>query len=135
MARETEHTGHCLCGAVSYVVSAPLGNVGACHCSQCRRQTGHYWASGDVPVAAVTIDGADEITWYRSSADVRRGFCRICGSFLFWWRDGSASLEIGAGTLDQPTGLKLEYHIFVGDKGDYYLIGDGLPQHLAEKVD
>jgi hypothetical protein len=33
------------------------------------------------------------------------------------------------GAFDAPTGTRLEKHIFVADKGDYYDIGDGLPQN------
>jgi hypothetical protein len=33
-----------------------------------------------------------------------------------------------AGTLDPPTELKLQQHIFVADKSDYYEITDGAPQ-------
>jgi hypothetical protein len=36
-----------------------------------------------------------------------------------------------AGTLDSPTGLRAEKHIFTADKGDYYEIADGLPQKAA----
>ena len=35
---------------------------------------------------------------------------------------------IAAGTLDLPTGLETVVHVFVEDAGDYYEIGDGLPQ-------
>ncbi len=37
-------------------------------------------------------------------------------------------LAISAGSLDAPTGVVLEKHIFVAEKGDYYPIADGLPQ-------
>jgi hypothetical protein len=33
------------------------------------------------------------------------------------------------GALDSPTETKLRKHIFVGDKGDYYEIADGVPQN------
>jgi hypothetical protein len=33
------------------------------------------------------------------------------------------------GAFEGPTGTQLEKHIFVADKGDYYDIADGLPQH------
>jgi hypothetical protein len=28
-----------------------------------------------------------------------------------------------------PTGVRRERHIFVAEKGDYYTLGDGLPQN------
>ena len=38
-------------------------------------------------------------------------------------------LAISAGSLDAPTGVVLEKHIFVAEEeGDYYPIADGLPQ-------
>jgi len=53
------HKGSCLCGAVSFVVAAELGgDLGApdaCHCSQCRKQSGHYFESVNVARAALTV--------------------------------------------------------------------------------
>ncbi len=78
----------------------------------------------------MTIEGEDRLTWYRSSAKVRRGFCSNCGSSLFFdpviktdW------IGVAMGAFDVPTGTRLGIHIFVGEKGDYYEIGDGLPQN------
>jgi hypothetical protein len=121
-------TGSCICRAVSFEVQGELAPPDACHCGQCRKWSGHYWASTDVPREAVTIHGADHIGWYRSSETVRRGFCKTCGSSLFWDVDGRANIAISMGAFDAPTGTRLEKHIFVPDKGDYYDIGDGLPQ-------
>ena len=59
--------GCCLCGAVRYTVAAPFGQATACHCSQCRRQSGHYWAAADVPRAALTVTGEDALRWYHAS--------------------------------------------------------------------
>ena len=44
---EVTATGSCLCGSVRYQVNGPVTDVTACHCSQCRRQSGHYWASSN----------------------------------------------------------------------------------------
>ena len=121
--------GSCLCGAVRISVSAPLGPADACHCSQCRRQTGHYFASTNVPRDALTVTGEDKVGWYRSSARVRRGFCTICGSVLFWDPLERDWTSVAMGAFDPPTGTRLEKHIFVADKSDYYDIADGLPQH------
>jgi hypothetical protein len=123
------HIGSCLCGTVSFEISAKLKAPDACHCSQCRKQSGHYWASTDVPRSATTIHGEDNVTWFQSSAKVRRGFCATCGSVLFWEPIGQDRIAIAMGAFDKPTGTQLETHIFVADKGDYYDIADGLPQH------
>jgi hypothetical protein len=118
--------GGCLCGAVRYRVAGPLRDVVACHCGQCRRTSGHHVAATSAAREDVTVAG--EVAWYASSPGARRGFCRTCGSSLFWEDVGSGRLAISAGTLDAPTGLRLRGHIFTADKGDYYAIADGLPQ-------
>jgi len=121
--------GACLCGAVTFEVAGDLPPPDACHCSQCRKQSGHFWASTDVAKAAVTIHGADNVTWFQSSEKVRRGFCATCGSFLFWDPVHHGTIAIAMGAFDAPTGTRLAKHIFVADKGDYYDIADGLPQN------
>ncbi|WP_254870356.1 GFA family protein [Celeribacter sp. HF31] len=47
-----------------------------------------------------------------------RGFCRFCGSSLFYRRNDEDGLGIAAGCLDIPTGLHIGQHIFLKDKGD-----------------
>ena len=123
-----EHTGHCHCGAVHFRTSGRLREVIACHCSQCRRQTGHFYAATNVQDNGLSVEGGENVTWYRASETASRGFCRTCGSALFWKGDGSDYTSIMAGTFDQPTGLKIGVHIFCADKGDYYEIDDGVPQ-------
>ena len=74
------------------------------------------------------ITSGDGLVWYRSSDSAERGFCGACGSNLFWKQDGSDTISITAGTLDLPTNIAMERHIFVADKSDYYSIDDDLPQ-------
>ena len=123
------HRGSCLCGAVNFRIDGPLGASDACHCSMCRRQSGHFWASVDVLRKDLKIGGADHLTWFQSSEAVRRGFCSVCGSALFWDAPAREKIAVSMGSLESPTGARLEKHIFVADKGDYYDIGDGLPQN------
>ena len=122
------HTGSCLCGAVRFEVAGDLPNPDACHCTQCRKTSGHYFVSTDLPRSAVTIQGAENVTWYRSSEKVRRGFCSTCGSSLFWDPIQRDWMGIAMGAFDKPTGAHIHVHIYVADKGDYYDIGDGAPQ-------
>jgi hypothetical protein len=127
---ETQVTGGCLCGGVRYLVKGPLRDVVACHCSQCRRASGHYVAATGAPSADLTLLESATLTWYASSARAERGFCKRCGGNLFWRPTGGgrAWTSIMAGTLDPPTHLKTIQHIFVADKSDYYVIADGAPQ-------
>ena len=56
----------------------------------------------------------------------QRGFCKECGSALFWKGDGRDTTSIRAGSLDGATGLKLEGHIYCDNAGDYYeIVGGG----------
>lgn len=122
------HKGSCLCGAIHIEVTGDLPEADACHCSQCRKQSGHYWASIDVPTSAVNISGEEHIRWYHSSEKVRRGFCGTCGSFLFWDPIHQDTISIAMGCFDQPTETKIWSHIFVAEKGDYYEIKPGVLQ-------
>ena len=121
------HAGACLCGAVTFTVTGPLPRPNACHCTQCRKQSGHYWASVDVARSALTVTGSP--TWFASSDTVRRGFCGTCGSFLFWDPLRGDKTAVAMGAFDAPTQTTLSLHIFVAQKGDYYDIADGLPQN------
>jgi len=126
------HRGSCLCGAVKFEVKGDLSSPDACHCSQCRKWTGHYLVSGDVPRSALKIHGSDHLTWFQSSNKVRRGFCSTCGASLFFDpldKEKHDWIGISMGAFDTPTNTKLAVHIFVAEKGDYYEITDGLPQN------
>lgn len=123
------HKGTCLCGAVSFEVTGSLPPPNGCHCSQCRKRSGHFWVSTDVAREALTIEGESNLMWYQASTQAKRGFCSTCGSFLFGDPTGKDTVAVALGAFDPPTGTKLASHIFVADKGDYYDITDGVPQH------
>lgn len=123
--------GSCLCGAVAYRITGEMRPSVACHCTQCRKTSGHYWSATQVATGQLTLIRDEGLTWYQSSPTARRGFCRICGASLFWECAGEGRVSIGSGTLDDDAGLRQSGHIFVGDKGGYYDIADGLPQRDA----
>lgn len=121
----------CLCGGVMLEIAGKLERQPeACHCTQCRKQTGHFLAAVNVKRKDLAIHGEDKVRWYRSSEKVRRGFCSVCGSVLFWNPiiEGYEYIAVAMGLFDGPTGVRLSKHTFVGDKGDYYDIDDGVPQ-------
>jgi len=122
------HKGSCLCGAVTFEVDCELPGPDGCHCSKCRKHSGHFFASTDVPRSSVRISGESNVTWFQSSQKARRGFCSVCGSSLFWDPVGRDWTGIAMGAFDTPTGTSLALHIYTADKGDYYAIGDGAEQ-------
>lgn len=118
-------TGECLCGDIKFRLDADVIRTNACHCHQCRRWGGHYWPSADVDQEKLVIThGAESIAWYESSDEAERGFCIVCGSSLFWRRTkgDTSCVSVAIGALNAPTGLSIDKHIFVEDKGDYYAL-------------
>jgi hypothetical protein len=122
------YQGSCLCGGIRFKVNGALGAPVACHCVQCRKQSGHHFASTNVQKADLEIIGEESLAWFQSSAEVRRGFCSKCGSWLFWDAPARDWISIAMGAFDATTSTLLEKHIFVAEKGDYYAIADGMPQ-------
>nr|WP_277604981.1 GFA family protein [Fertoeibacter niger] len=105
----------------------PAGEVHACHCTQCRKLSGHYSASFDADEAGVVYSASATLAEFETPGGGRRGFCSTCGSNL-WFRAQDGAFSVEAGVVDGPGGGRLAEHIFVADKGDYYVLADGLPQ-------
>jgi hypothetical protein len=120
--------GSCLCGAVRFRATGALSGVVVCHCKMCRQWHGAPGPYTSARREDLQLDQGDALEWYVSSSVARRGFCRKCGSSLFWERIGAANVTIAVGAIEDPTGLGTEKHIFVADKGDWYEIDDGLPK-------
>jgi len=124
-------SGSCLCGGIRYRVRKFARPVTACHCTQCRKTSGHHVAATNALNDDIDMLADETLTWYRSSEGAERGFCNRCGGNAFWREVGSDTVAIMAGLLDAPTGLRLTAHIFAADAGDYYEIVDGLPAFPA----
>jgi len=135
MSNKGTASGSCLCGKVSLIIEQLDRDVVACHCTQCRKQTGHYYAATRAKNEHLHISGEENLTWYQASAESQRGFCKICGSFLLWRRINSKHTSIGAGCLDTPTGLKLVSHIYTINKGDYYDLDGPVPSFAQSGSD
>jgi hypothetical protein len=116
---ELRATGACLCGAVRYEVRGPLRDVVVCHCQFCQRMNTQAAAATACAPSDLKLLSSRKLRWYRSSPHRRRGFCSKCGSALFWEPTPLTHISISAGSLNQPTGLKIKEHIFLDQKGDY----------------
>lgn len=131
--RPVRATGGCLCGSVRYTVRGELRDIIACHCALCRRLHSHVAAYTECAADDIEITGGSKLRWYRSSPVARRGFCSRCGAQLFSENSDKRRIAIAAGTINEPTGLRLTRHVCVAQKGDYYEITDGLPQTVGRQ--
>ena len=123
--------GGCLCGAVRYEsISEPLA-VMECHCRDCQKSTG-----GASAVAVVIPAGAFKLTRGApkrfgskgdSGADVYRSFCGDCGSPLFSEPPGGAIMVVKAGSLDDPSWLKIGGALYVSSAQPWAHIDRALP--------
>ena len=120
--------GSCGCGSVTFTVKGPLSDVVWCHCGKCQRFHGGPGAYSSVPRGALVFQRRDGLTWWDASPTAQRGFCRQCGSSLFFSDSNEATVSVCPGALTPPTGLKSKLHIYVGSKPDWYQVKDGLPQ-------
>lgn len=100
---EAALTGGCLCGRVRYS-ARPAGEVTHCHCRMCQRGTGAAFATW-ILVRNVAIDLAGQVAYFRSSNEVRRGFCPVCGSSLMMDYDAEDGVWLAIGTLDTPNAV------------------------------
>lgn len=104
--------GSCLCGEVRYSVSGPLRDVLQCHCLRCQKTTGNFMAASGALEADLSIDAGATLGWFSPNDDsnVAYGFCRRCGSSLFWRvvdPDGDDPfVSICAGTFDEAPPLR-----------------------------
>ena len=112
--------GSCLCGAVSFETDNLLSETSACHCGQCRKTSGHVWATTYTQHAEVRFSNDAGLKWFKSSGWAQRGFCQECGSSLFYKLNDDPRLMVAAGAWDDADHLKLSGHIFVAHKADYY---------------
>jgi hypothetical protein len=112
-------SGQCLCGAVIFTVLRRSNHIGACHCSMCRR-----WGGG--PLMAidcgtdVQFEGENNITVYDSSEWAERGFCKHCGSHLFYRLKASGQHMMPAGLFVPSDNMRFDHQVFIDDKPAFY---------------
>jgi len=94
----------------------------------CQRLHGNYGPHSKAKKVDLVITNDVGLSWYETSDIARRGFCRECGSGLFWDAYSQDATGIVAGTLDDTSSLKTIGNIFVAEKPGYYELNDDLPQ-------
>src|SRR5271170_4321747 len=129
-------SGSCSCGAVKYqLTSAPMF-VHCCHCHDCQRQTGTAFVlnalieadrvellSGEPSASKMQTDSGRPHTVYR---------CPDCGTAVWSEYGGVKSLRfIRVGTLDDPSALPPDVHIYTRSKLPWVALPETTPKFEA----
>jgi hypothetical protein len=112
-------TGKCLCGAVSLSTTSMSQHIGACHCTMCRTWGGGALLAVDCGTD-VKLEGGENISVYLSSVWAERGFCKHCGTHLFYRLKQNHQYFVPAGLLQDPLNLTFAHQIFIDEKPEYY---------------
>jgi hypothetical protein len=124
--------GGCACGAVRYRLGSPPMFVHCCHCRDCQRQAGSAFAinalmeadrvtllSGVTAPSAMPTDSGRPHHIHR---------CTTCRTALWSEYGGRATIRfVRAATLDDPTALAPDVHIYVRSKLPWVSLPDGVP--------
>jgi hypothetical protein len=103
--RPARLTGGCQCGAVRYALYAEP-DVGICHCGMCQKATGGlFLAAAGVPLAQFAWTKGEPAV-FQSSSVAERGYCRDCGTPLFFRYLAKDQIDVTIGSLDDPAAAK-----------------------------
>ncbi|MFN7177979.1 GFA family protein [Hyphomonas sp.] len=104
-------SGGCQCGRIRFRASSLRDNPHVCHCRMCQKATGNFFA------ALVGVPHTD-FQWtrgapaeFQSSEKVRRGFCRDCGTPLYYRHEESQHIAMSIGAFDDPASIPLNYQL------------------------
>lgn len=111
--------GSCLCGKVTISINPDKEIFDACHCGMCRK-----WGGGpNLTVAGgdnITMTGNEFIQLYSSSDWAERGFCKNCGTHLFYHLKNTNFYNLGLGLFKDMDSFKFETEIYIDSKPSNY---------------
>lgn len=126
-------TGHCLCGNVTISTTAPTDEYSTCHCEMCRR-----WASAPNMDFSfednIEISGQEHIALYKSSDWGERGFCKNCGTNLFYHLLDKNHYYVSIGLFAGSTDPKMKEQIFIDRKPSGYSFEQKTKNYTEEEV-
>ncbi|WP_224797771.1 GFA family protein [Idiomarina abyssalis] len=133
MKKEERYHGSCLCGSVSVSANIKSKSVGACHCGMCQK-----WGGG--PFFAVecgdqaSFEGDENIAVFDSSEWAERGFCKRCGTHLFYRLKGEDYYAIPFALFEGHDDWEFSEQIFIEQKPTFYSFSEQTKNLTGEEV-
>jgi hypothetical protein len=128
--------GGCACGAVRYRMETAPMFVHCCHCHDCQRQTGTAFVlNALIETDRVALLGAAPVRFEMPTDSGRpHGIyrCGLCGTGVWSEYGGVAKLRfVRVGTLDDPTKVRPDVHIYVRSKLPWVALPPDVPAFEA----
>ena len=133
MSKVSSDKGSCLCGAVTIATTSRSDDFGVCHCGMCRK-----WGGG--PLFAVNggtevkITGEEFVSVFDSSEWAERGFCKKCGTHLFYRLKGINQYQIPVGLLENSKSLNFSLQVFIDEKPESYSFSETTKNLTGQEV-
>lgn len=113
------HSANCLCGAIELRATDLDNTAGACHCSLCRGWGGGPLMTVECKGTVEILDAEENLGVFNSSEWAERGFCRQCGTHLFYRLKSHPVYHLPAGLFGalQP---QFDHQVFIDEKPEWY---------------
>jgi hypothetical protein len=124
--------GGCACAAVRYRMTRAPMFVHCCHCRDCQRQTGTAFVLNALIETAQVEVLSGELRRFEMPTESGRPHgiyrCATCGTALWSEYGGVEKLRfVRVGTLDDPTALSPDVHIYTRSKVPWLALPPGVP--------
>jgi hypothetical protein len=126
--------GGCTCRQVRYRMTSRPMFVNACHCTWCQRETGGAFATNALIEAdrvELTGAGAPEAVDTPSASGKGQKIWRCPHCKVAIWSNYAGSGDkvrfMRVGTLDDPTAMPPDIHIFTSSKQPWVVLPEGTP--------
>lgn len=128
-----QKTGSCLCGKVTITTTTPMEHFGACHCEMCRRWSGGPYL--EFPCKeGIEIEGIENVSNYSSSDWAERGFCKNCGTHLYYHLKGVDQYHISIGLFADSTDPLLTEQVFIDRKPSGYSFSQKTKNYTEKEI-
>ncbi len=126
-------TGSCLCGKCKFSFDTENLEIGACHCSMCRKWTGGLSMAMHIN-SPVIFEDESFVKWYSSSEWGMRGFCSECGSNLAWSMKDKSMMCPSVWSLDDDSDIQFSTEVFIDEKPKYYSFANDTKKMTGAEV-
>ena len=123
--------GGCACGSVRYRLGSDPLFVHCCHCLNCQRQTGSAFVINlmiEADLVEVIAGIPQPVAVPRDDGSAQRIFrCPVCQVAVFSEYGRPEVRYVRAGTLDRPSDVTPDVHIFTKSKVSWITIPESTP--------